>query len=347
MNVSNSHKYKIAIITNDTNPAVCSSLMMHVNMISACGHSITIVALNKIDSSYFGDCKYKILNYSSSKELKTLLRTNSFDKILCISSTYVLYLTLIGIKLPIYLWMQGDLPAESYMRNHNIFRKIILQLIVAFSLIKTKGVIYVSDTMKNFYESKYRITPKNSIVIPCLSEFKTSKYDIKRIPNSFVYIGGLSVWQCFDETLNIYKKLRTDDSIFHIITHDTNEAKRKVDSIIGDFHNIKIYCISNRALIPETLSQFQYGFLIRKNDDVNLVSSPIKFLEYISCGVNVIMTEAVPSYADIVKQYQIGSIANINGTVHLHPYNEAAQIIYNQLFNHDKYIQRYYSFLLH
>ena len=336
---------RIAVIAYETNHAVCSSMMMHVGMMEECGHDITLVISSKVDKDIFEDYKYKETIYSSKKDLRDVLNSGSFDIIWCTNSVYVLYLSLIGIKLPIYLWMQGDTPAESYMAHHSKIRRFLLQQVVAFSFRRVKGIIYVSDAMKDYYDSHYRKTPNNSIIVPCLSEFDSPVIETKRIPNSYVYIGGLSVWQCFDEMLQIYKSVRSDDSVLHIITLDINKAQEKVRSIIGDEKNIDIYGITDRSRIPEVLGKFQYGFLIRRNDTVNLVSSPIKFLEYISCGVNVIMTDAVASYARIVEEYEIGSVVKIGETPRIKPYSTRAKEVYKELFNRDLYVKRYKKLL--
>lgn len=45
---------------------------------------------------------------------------------------------------------------------------------------------------------------------------------------------------------------------------------------------------------------------------VNQVAAPIKFLEYLSCGVNVIMTDAVPSYAKLIEETNVGTVVDMN-----------------------------------
>lgn len=331
---------KIAIVAYETEPAVCSSMMMHVNMMSEAGYDIVMLVLYDIDHSLFKNVRYPIEFYKHYQELTDLLKKYKVDKIWCTNPMYVLKLVRIT-KLPIYLWKQGDTAAESFMAHHSYLRKWLLQMIDAYTLRKVTGVIYVSNSMKEYYETKYKVRTK-SVVVPCLSEFAQDDFKVERIPNSYVYIGGLSIWQCFEETLKIYSKIRTPESIFHIITLNTELAYKKVIEIIGDDTGIKIYGIKDRAQIPSTLGQFQYGFLIRKKDTVNQVAAPIKFLEYLSCGVNVIMTNAVPSYAEIVEKERVGTVLNIDeDNININTFNPKAKDIYRQLFNHDKYVAAY------
>lgn len=332
---------KIAIVAYETNTAVCSSMMMHVDMMADCGHDIVLFLQRKVDKSLFCDYCYKMVVYDKPSELSVLFPQYNTDIVWCTNVMYVLKLVRIT-KLPIYLWKQGDAAAESYMNHHSHLRKWVLQLIDAYALHKVAGVIYVSDAMKEYYEKKYFVKTR-SIVVPCLSEFSDAEAVItERIPQSFVYIGGLSVWQCFDEILKLYAKVRTEESVFHIITLKTEEARKKVLEIVGDDKNIEIYGITDRTKIPMILNKFQYGFLIRKKSVVNQVAAPIKFLEYLSCGVNVIMTDAVPSYAKLVKENGVGTVVDINaGDIKINPYNACAKEIYSRCYAREAYLEKY------
>lgn len=332
---------RIAIVAYETNTAVCSSMMMHVDMMADCGHHIIMFLQNKIDQSLFKDYNYLIETFEIPSELPNLFVKYEIEKIWCTNPMYVLKLIRIT-KLPIYLWKQGDTAAESFMAHHSYFRKWMLQIIDAYTLRKVTGIVYVSDAMKEYYESKYRIRTR-SVVIPCLSEFAEAKIgNVERVPDSFVYIGGLSVWQCFDEILQIYSKIRTEKSIFHIITLKTDVARQKVIDVIGDDRNIEIYGIQDRNLIPCILNKFQYGFLVREKDVVNQVAAPIKFLEYLSCGVNVIMTDAVPSYSKLVKENNIGTVIDLKEEdIKINQFNPSAKKVYYKYFNRDLYVNKY------
>ena len=336
----------VAIVAHQSNPSICSSMMMHAELIKRAGYKITLFISKGLESN-FAPYDYNKTLYSSVEELKQKLSEKRVDSIFLTTYLKALELKLKGIRLPMYLWMQGDEPNESFMRNHSYLRKYALSILLWLAFRFISGVVYVSDSMKDYYQSVYGIKNK-SIVVPCLSEFVPNHSQSHRIPNSFVYIGGLSVWQCFEKTLSIYKQIRTDHSIFHIITRDVALATQKVKEIVGDMNGIEIYTITNRRQIPETLQKFQFGFLIRENNVVNQVASPIKFLEYISCGVNVIMTDAVPSYARMVKDNKIGAIVDLNEKrkIKLNSYNPIAAQIYEHGFNQAVYVDRYKGLFL-
>ena len=332
---------KIAVVAYETNAAVCSSMMMHVEMMNDAGFNVTLYLHEAVPVKYFSSYNIIKHQYSSFKELRSWLSENKEDCIWCTNSLYVLLLRVHRIKLPVYIWQQGDGPAESYMRHHNRLRCFVLKKILRYAFKTVSGTIFVSDSMRDYYIQNYRYN-KPSAVVPCLSEFSGVEVSVDKIPNSFVYIGGLSVWQCFDEILLLYKRIRKPNSVFHIITLDKETAISKVKSIIGSLDGIEIYSITDRKKIPEILNKFQFGFLVRKDDVVNLVSSPIKFLEYLSCGINVIMTEAVPAYAEIVKKYKIGTVVRLEDDhIVINEFSDNAKDVYNQLFDRGLYVRRY------
>ena len=336
---------KIGIIVHQQQPAICSSMMMHVSLMESAGYEVVLLKNRSVIFAF--NEKYNKIIYSNIKQLKKITKDNNISDLWTTTADYAIRLKLARIGVPIYLWKQGDAAAESYMRHHSYLRKWVLQLIDAYALRKVAGVIYVSDAMKEYYENKYGVRTK-SIVVPCLSEFANSKVEnVERIPNSFVYIGGLSVWQCFDEILKLDAKIRTDKSVFHIITLNTEAARKKVIEIVDDDKNIEIYGITDRTQIPATLNKFEYGFLIRKNDVVNQVAAPIKFLEYLSCGVNVIMTDAVPSYAKLVEDTNVGTVVDMNAeNITINPYNPNAKEVYKKYFNRESYVDQYRSLLI-
>jgi hypothetical protein len=50
------------------------------------------------------------------------------------------------------------------------------------------------------------------------------------------------------------------------------------------------------------------GFLLRKEDLMNKVACPVKFSEYVSCGLHPILTQGLGDLTEIVRKRDIGSI---------------------------------------
>ena len=63
---------RIAIVAYETTPAVCSSMMMHVDMMADCGHDIVMLTQNHIDQSLFKDYNYQMDSFEKPSELPDL-----------------------------------------------------------------------------------------------------------------------------------------------------------------------------------------------------------------------------------------------------------------------------------
>ena len=66
----------------------------------------------------------------------------------------------------------------------------------------------------------------------------------------------------------------------------------------------------NHQEVPIVLSACDMGILIREDSVTNRVASPTKFAEYLSAGLQVIITNNIGDYSDFVKVHQCGIIAN-------------------------------------
>lgn len=336
-------KRKVAVIILEYKPAVWFAAKQHIDLLISAGCEVSLFCLEET-SSEFLKSNYRtfvfpnLIKLISSKYLKSvqIIWTIDFMTILKI------YPFLIFKKKKIVYWVQGDVPAESFLRHRNKFREFVLRTIERMAFCVSKSYVFVSDSMSEYYEKKYSIAKKGKIVVPCLSEFADYKVQKTKIPNSFVYIGGMSAWQCFEKIVSLYKQIKTENTIFHIITLDVEKAKAMVLREISDTENIKIYSIKERAKIPEILSQFERGFLIREESSVNFVSSPIKFLEYLSCNVDVIISKTIPSYAKIVEEEKVGLVLKSNDKIKaLPPFSGNARKVYTKMFDKSVFVDRY------
>ncbi len=209
------------------------------------------------------------------------------------------------------VWLQGVLPEESYLRNHSNFRKWVLDTIEKFVIKRADLLFMVSQEMRRHYESKYKLSlDKKTIVMPCFNETKLNE-DIFNQPEktseqTFVYLGSLSAWQCFEETLALYKEIEKKsggNTKLYIFTAEQDKAKEliakwQIDNVHIDYAN------------PDELSQkiahIKYGFIIRKDCAVNRVATPTKISNYLSAGIIPIYSDCLKSFSEIDNIYQLG-----------------------------------------
>ena len=140
-------------------------------------------------------------------------------------------------------------------------------------------------------------------VTPCFISKVASNLPLK-IPFSFVYVGGLSKWQKFEDILRCYNGLFNGISEyggkpqFLILTADTDKALKSIANIVRSrcaFESISLKTVSSEKVLDE-IKGFQYGFILRDEHVMNNVSCPIKLCEYLSVGVVPIMSSGIGDF---------------------------------------------------
>lgn len=236
-------------------------------------------------------------------DIKKINNYNVTDIIVVGSILKAFTLLLRGYK-NIVVWFQGAVPEESYMKNKSKIRMMILEIIEKYVLKKSALRIFVSEAMKSHYEDKYNLNFSDKYyLMPCYntelhkdSFFTDNKYN----HNIFVYAGGLSVWQCFDETLRIYKiveDLNYPNTKLLVLTPEKEKAKDMI--LKSSIKNYEIDYVPVEQL-PRTLSNAKFGFIIRDHNVVNKVATPTKLSTYLSNGL-------IPIYSDVLNDFHINT----------------------------------------
>lgn len=213
-------------------------------------------------------------------------------------------------------WYQGIRPEESFVRNNSNLRKIILDRIESFVLKKSLLNIFVSYGMKEYYNDKYSFNKSNYFIMPCFNT-KINTIDKNKFnqPNiNFTYIGGLSKWQCIEETLKIYKEIeKNNKNVFlKFLTPDIDEGKKMLEKY--DIRNYEIKYVDN-SLISNELKDVKYGFLIRKENPINYVSTPTKLSTYLSNGIIPITTKSIYDVNKLMAQKEYKIFIDLNENI--------------------------------
>lgn len=201
-------------------------------------------------------------------------------------------------------WSQGCWPEESKMRHNSTLRFKICSIIEKIALKNAIFVFFVSETMRSFYENKYNLNFENKCyIMPCSNDsmHKEAFVDEKYNNNVFCYVGGTSVWQCFEETIELYSKIEcaVENSKLLLLVKDKEKAiellqKYKVKNYEIDYVDI--------SKLPEKLSEVKFGFVLRKEDPVNYVATPTKVLTYLSSGVIPIYSNSLAGIKTILDE---------------------------------------------
>lgn len=187
------------------------------------------------------------------------------------------------------------------------------------------GYLCVSHALREHVIEKYKVTNDNFFIVPCAIDFKgidkenamvnrteiRNKYGIREDEIVFIYSGGTSPWQCIDESVAIYHKLK----------REFDGKKTRLCLFSGNLDALKKYEAEDvvidslpAALVPKTLNAGDYAFMLRGNFVTNNVAYPNKFLEYIAGGLNVIATPHVHDVRDQILEYGVGIIVDLDGS---------------------------------
>lgn len=205
----------------------------------------------------------------------------------------------------IVTWFQGDIAAESFLRHHDPFRKTILEWFDKFALRHSRKVIFVSEAMKKHYEARFHWRIDQAYIMPCFNtdyhpERVTCKDYSQRI---FTYTGGLSKWQCIDQTLMLYKRIEESSDVptkLLLLTPAQEEAKELIAKY--GIQNAEVGCVHYSEL-PNALAPVTFGFALREDNDVNRVATPTKLANYLSNGI-------IPIYTKCIEDFYHQSINN-------------------------------------
>lgn len=268
--------------------------------------------------------------------------TNKIDKdsiIISISHYITFRLCLKGFKNIVY-WVQGSSPDESFMRNHSYLRKFFISCIEFFALEKAKFVFMVSQGMLKHYKRKYhKDYSYKTYIMPCYnSELQMNLFNTpaKYENNTFCYVGGLSVWQCFPETVELYKKLedKIPNAKFKVLTGDGEKAKSIIDSY--GIKNYEIKYVKPNQLVNE-LASCKYGFIVRAKSPVNYVATPTKLSNYMAAGLIPIVSNTVSFFEEILGKSKYAVVLDGNNDIKriidMANENISSEDIYNEYNN--------------
>ena len=135
------------------------------------------------------------------------------------------------------------------------------------------------------------------------------KYNIANNEVVFIYSGGVSSWQCIEETIALYKGIASKSKtsmrllVFSHMRETIEKIVRNDKSIIIDSYQ--------PDELEKALCAGDYAFLIRRKSIINEVAFPNKYLEYVKSGMQIITTPYVDEIARQIEKYGIGYIHDL------------------------------------
>ncbi len=175
------------------------------------------------------------------------------------------------------------------------------------AITKTDYKLAVSEKLMRYWETNYNYTSLNYEVIPCtlshdfmfdfpteneLKKYKTD-FGYKESDIIFIYSGSSADWQSFNLVDKVMTSIMSDVNVHLIVL--SNHFSSEFNVVKQYANRIKIMFVEPQK-VKEYLLIADYGILFREQSITNQVASPVKFAEYLSCGLKILISENIGDY---------------------------------------------------
>jgi hypothetical protein len=175
----------------------------------------------------------------------------------------------------------------------------------------------VSEMLANYWWKMFSYLKKDHVIIPCTLntdfEFELpTQTEIEKLRNDlgynekdivFVYSGSAAGWQSFhliDGFITSLMEEHPNVKLLVLSSHfDPNfeVIKRYSDRVIIKW--VPAEQVKNHLLASD------YGILFREETITNKVASPVKFAEYLSCGLKVVISDNLGDYTKFSHDHDL------------------------------------------
>jgi hypothetical protein len=210
----------------------------------------------------------------------------------------------------------AELTEYNVVQNESVKKNI--SVIEENALVKSSAQLAVSQKLVEWWKEQYNFIPSVHAQIPCTisTNFNSSIPVEKEIEHArqnlgfskedtvLVYSGSSSGWQSFN---------LVDEYLFKLFSENKNLKLIFLSDEIP--HQSKLFSKHKERIITKwvkpdevrsLLITADYGLLIRENSITNKVASPVKFAEYLSCGLQVIISDGIGDFTDFVNKNNCG-----------------------------------------
>lgn len=201
--------------------------------------------------------------------------------------------------------------------------------------------IAVSQQLVQYWERSFEYSSSGHVVIPCTLNAKT--FANEKISENviaphlqstvtLVYSGGSADWQSFKALdKEMYQLLAAQNNLNVILLAKDLPAGMKIFAEFGT--RVKSMWLKPEE-VKSILDACDYGWLVREKSVTNAVASPVKFAEYLSGGLKIIISEELGDYSVFVKQHHAGIIYNPNDVKRLEKVSQEEKMRMKELAKH-------------
>ena len=186
------------------------------------------------------------------------------------------------------------------------------------AILKSDFRIAVSEQLVKYWQNFFNYTDNRHVVIPCTInkileeiELNETQIDINRNKfglNSsdivFIYAGSVAGWQSFNILQVFLAQVLNNDANSKVVF--LSDPDENIIQLQNSYPNRIIQKKVKACEVQEYLIMADYGLLIREDSITNKVASPVKFAEYLACGLKIIISDKLGDYTDFVNYHHCG-----------------------------------------
>ena len=213
----------------------------------------------------------------------------------------------------------GVIPEETRMGGAHENRVKALEAAEQLMLRGCDLNVFVSQAMQTHYGKKYGLQTLRHVTVPCCVSDHSfpvlDQDDAASLTDNdhllFAYAGTMADWQCGAEMIEIFSALHRYDARcrFMLLVPKSDQPKVQEYAQRSGLPQeaFKMTEVAHHE-VPGRLRDCHVGVLLRKNDPVNIVSSPTKFGEYLAAGLPVLMTDGIGDFSQLVIDQKVGFV---------------------------------------
>lgn len=203
----------------------------------------------------------------------------------------------------------------------------------------------VSNALLQYWREVFHWAHADDIVIPCTINttffFKLKKVSELQILRKallyqeddiiIVFSGSGAGWQSLDLLDRFLLRVFEQQPNVHLILLTTADVSNL--SLVKQFPDrIRKLWLAHEN-VYDVLSIADYGWMVRDADVTNRVAAPVKFAEYLSAGLNVLVSEHLGDYSNFVATHGCGMVLSAGSIPELHRLEGGQRVVNHNLAN--------------
>ncbi len=193
-----------------------------------------------------------------------------------------------------------------------------IALIEKRAVLESDIQLAVTTKLIDYWGVEYGFEGTKCEVIPCSlseqfenitfnkQEVKTHVFGWRDTDTVLVYSGSTSGWQSLTYIEDLVRNwlIKSEKIKILFLSRASDEIRRLIVDFPGQVQQRWI----PHNDVPKYLCACDYGILVRESTVTNQVAAPVKFAEYLACGLRILCSEGLGDYTDFVKEHACGDI---------------------------------------